>query len=153
MLGEQYYSNNFKQHEFIAAKRKTTISWKGDTILPRKKKLISKIKSCRTDEHPCHLKTWEKTMLGHVEIPRAERGLHCAKGRFLPVQTGHYSNIEIDISVVARDGYIWKYKTTVRHQLSAYPDRLVFMRFIGIFQFFPLSARKQSWKYGFIVVT
>ena len=38
-------------------------------------------------------------------------------------------------------------------QLSAYPDRLVFMCFFGIFRSFPLSARKHSWKFGFITVT
>ena len=42
-------------------------------------------------------------MPGDVEIPYAGLGLHYAKGRFLPVQTGHCSNIKIDISVVARD--------------------------------------------------
>ena len=103
-LREQYYSSNFKQQEFIAAKRQTTICGKGDTILPRKK-LIGKIKSCQTCEHPCHFKKNEKkAMPADVEIPNAGRGLHCAKGRFLRVQTGHYSNIKIDISVVARDG-------------------------------------------------
>ena len=75
------------------------------------------------------------------------------RGVFLPVKTGHCSNIKIDISVVAQDGYSSKYKTRVRHQLSAYPDRLVFMRFVGICRFFPLSAWKRSWKFGFIRVT
>ena len=61
-LREQYYSSNFKQHEFIAAKWQTTSCGKGDTILPRKKKLICKIKGCRTCEHPCHLKKNEKKL-------------------------------------------------------------------------------------------
>ena len=37
---EQNNSINFKQHEFIAAKRETTIYGKSDTILSRKKKLV-----------------------------------------------------------------------------------------------------------------
>ena len=84
-------------------------------------------------------------MPGDVEIPNAER-VDCIARRdvFLPVQTDHCSNIKIDISVVARDGYSLKYKSRVQHQLSAYPERLVFMRFVGIFRFFPLSARKRS---------
>ena len=72
---------------------------------------------------------------------------------FLPIHTGHCSNIKIDISVVARDGYSSKYKMRVRDQLKAYPDRLIFMRFVGIFRFFMLLARKRWWKFGFIAVT
>ena len=72
---------------------------------------------------------------------------------FLPVQTGHRSIIKIDISVVVRDGYSLKYKTRVRHQLSAYSDGLFFMRFVGISWFFPLSAGNARETLDFIAET
>ena len=40
-----------------------------------------------------------------VEIPNAGHDCIGRRDVFLPVQTGHCSNLKIDISVVARDGY------------------------------------------------
>ena len=68
---------------------------KGDTILPRKD-LLAKLKVA--GEHPCHLKKNEKKLCLDVDCI-ARRDV------FLPVQTGHCSNIKIAISVVARDGH------------------------------------------------
>ena len=71
---------------------------------------------------------------------------------FLPVQLAIAQTLKLI--------YLWAHEmATVKNirrecgiQLSVYPDRLVFMRFVGIFRFFPLSARKRSWKFGFIAV-
>ena len=90
-------------------------------------------------------------MPGDVEIPNAGRGLHCAKGRFS----------KLAIAQILKLIYLWAHEMAtdknIRRecgiQLSVYPDRLVFMRFVGIFRFFPLSARKRSWKFGFIAIT
>ena len=57
-LREQYYSRNFKQHEFIAAKQQSVE--KVIQFCQEKKKLIGKIKSCRTCEHPCLFKKMRK---------------------------------------------------------------------------------------------
>ena len=68
----------------------------------QEKKLIGKIKSCRTCEHPCHLK---KLCLEMSKYQMQVVHYIARRDVFLPVQIGHCSNIKIDISVVARDGY------------------------------------------------
>ena len=72
-----------------------------------KKQLIGKIKICRTCEHPYHSKKKKKKKLCLEMSKYQKQDVDCIARRdvFLPVQTGHCSNIKIDISVAARDGY------------------------------------------------
>ena len=100
-LREEYYSSHFKQHEFIAAKRQTTICGKGDTILSRKKKLIGEIKSCRTCEHPCHLKKNEKNLC--LEMSKYKMQDVLREGTF-------FSRSKVAIAQILKLIYLWSHE-------------------------------------------